>query len=72
MTADQKPFEDRKCGDVCRGCGFLVVWCKCKASLEDCPKCGEKDALQHVKAEPYGIETHYDECSACGFRSEPE
>jgi Zn ribbon nucleic-acid-binding protein len=40
--------------------------------LPICPKCGAEDAMEHVKTEYHNIETHYDECVVCGYRTDPE
>ena len=40
--------------------------------LPTCPKCGAEDAMEHVKTEYHNIETHYDECMVCGYRTDPE
>ena len=37
-----------------------------------CPKCGAEDAMEHVKTDYHGIETHYDVCVVCNHRSDPE
>lgn len=40
--------------------------------LPVCPKCGAEDCAEHVKTEAHGIETHFDECALCGYRTDPE
>lgn len=40
--------------------------------LPKCPKCGAEDSMEHVKTEYHNIETHYDECVVCGYRTDPE
>lgn len=42
------------------------------AELPKCPKCGAEDSMEHVKTEYHNIETHYDECVVCGYRTNPE
>lgn len=40
--------------------------------LPTCPKCGAEDSMEHVKTDYHGIETHYDECVVCQYRTQPE
>lgn len=40
--------------------------------LPVCPKCGAEDSMEHVKTEAHNIETHYDECVLCKYRTAPE
>lgn len=40
--------------------------------LPTCPKCGAEDSMEHVKTEVGNIETHYDVCVVCDYRTAPE
>jgi Zn ribbon nucleic-acid-binding protein len=40
--------------------------------LPTCPKCAAEDSMEHVKTDYHNIETHYDECVVCGYRTDPE
>lgn len=40
--------------------------------LPKCPMCGAVGSMEHIKTEAHGIETHYDECTICHHRTDPE
>lgn len=44
----------------------------CEIYADDCPKCGAEDSMEHVKTTHQNIETHYDVCVVCQYRTDPE
>jgi uncharacterized protein (DUF983 family) len=69
-------------GRECPQCGSgSYYWLKSSGRCTDCgfhwgidrlcPDCLQPD-LEPVKTEVTGIETHYEECSSCGHRTQPE
>lgn len=40
--------------------------------LPTCPKCGAEDSMEQVTTDYHNVETFYDECVVCQYRTDPE
>lgn len=62
----------------CEKCGLMLATPPtCQPGIgcphiQTCPKCKAEYSMEHVKTEYHGIETHYDECVVCQYRTQPE